>query len=365
MLNRRVLERLRDRARQDVDAGLQFGGVEGCTLAIGYQNELLWEEGFGAAQADTPILMLSITKTVLESAMWHLFADGLDPETPVVDVIPEFMNGTQPDISIAMIETHLAGFARLPMSDAAGDDRSTRLDAFRAWRLPTPPGFYEYNPINGGWILAEIIDRVTRTEYRTYLKEKVLAPLGLANVQHICLGVIPGDFTKVLLHRNHMNGYTPDPTRREPVACGLDTPAGLAAGVPAVGAVGTAAGVAKLYQAYLHNPDELWDPAMLADARDQVRVAIPDPAGRPMLRSLSFVQAGDSAERYGERTFFGPSTSERAFGHQGQGGQIAWADPATGLSFAYLTNTVVFPPGGCFHPRSRELSDLAARVMDR
>ena len=26
------------------------------------------------------------------------------------------------------------------------------------------------------------------------------------------------------------------------------------------------------------------------------------------------------------------------FGHGGAGGQIAWADPATGLSFAYLTN---------------------------
>jgi CubicO group peptidase (beta-lactamase class C family) len=30
--------------------------------------------------------------------------------------------------------------------------------------------------------------------------------------------------------------------------------------------------------------------------------------------------------------------SPRAFGHAGAGGQIAWADPATGLSFCYLTN---------------------------
>jgi CubicO group peptidase (beta-lactamase class C family) len=30
--------------------------------------------------------------------------------------------------------------------------------------------------------------------------------------------------------------------------------------------------------------------------------------------------------------------SPRAFGHAGAGGQIAWADPETGISFAYLTN---------------------------
>jgi CubicO group peptidase (beta-lactamase class C family) len=35
---------------------------------------------------------------------------------------------------------------------------------------------------------------------------------------------------------------------------------------------------------------------------------------------------------------FGHTSSPRAFGHGGAGGQVAWADPETGLSFAYLTN---------------------------
>ena len=34
----------------------------------------------------------------------------------------------------------------------------------------------------------------------------------------------------------------------------------------------------------------------------------------------------------------GRTVSPRAVGHNGAGGQIAWADPATGLSFAYVTN---------------------------
>ena len=36
----------------------------------------------------------------------------------------------------------------------------------------------------------------------------------------------------------------------------------------------------------------------------------------------------------------GHTVSPGAFGHAGAAGQIAWADPATGLSFAYVTNGI-------------------------
>lgn len=361
-LNRTILEKLRERALQDVEAGLEHGGVEGCAMAVCHGGDVVWHEGFGAAGGDTPILLLSITKTVLEAALWRLFADRLSPETPINDILPEFMGGTQPGITIAMIETHLAGFAwhKLDYSDAG--DRAARLRAFAEWRLEKPFGTYEYNPLNGAWVLAEIITRVSGRDYLVFLKEEVLAPLGLAGVGGVSLGEPEAALTKVLLHRNYMSGYAPSPAKRVPMAYGLDTLAGLALGSPGAGGVGSAVGVARLYQAYLHNPGGLWDPAVLADARDRTRVELPDPFGRPMRRSLSFVQAGAVSERYGERTFFGTTVSPGAFGHQGQGGQIAWADPATGLSFAYLTNTVVFPPGGCFHPRARQLSTLAGEL---
>ena len=34
----------------------------------------------------------------------------------------------------------------------------------------------------------------------------------------------------------------------------------------------------------------------------------------------------------------GKTQSPGTFGHNGAGGQIAWADPESGLSFVYLTN---------------------------
>ena len=54
-------------------------------------------------------------------------------------------------------------------------------------------------------------------------------------------------------------------------------------------------------------------------------------------RSLGLGIAGDDGNAV-FRQNFGRTASPRTFGHAGAGGQIAWADPETGLSFVYFTN---------------------------
>ena len=54
---------------------------------------------------------------------------------------------------------------------------------------------------------------------------------------------------------------------------------------------------------------------------------------------------------------FGLNNSAEAFGHDGVGGKFVWADPSTGISFAFVTNT--FSKGGACLIRSMELSTLA------
>ena len=56
---------------------------------------------------------------------------------------------------------------------------------------------------------------------------------------------------------------------------------------------------------------------------------------RPVNRAMGIVVAGDEARNF---RGFGHLNSELAFGHGGAGGQIAWADPATGISLGYCTN---------------------------
>jgi len=58
--------------------------------------------------------------------------------------------------------------------------------------------------------------------------------------------------------------------------------------------------------------------------------------GTPANRTRGLVIAGDDGKSNARG--MGRTVSPQAFGHNGAGGQIAWADPATGLSFCYLTN---------------------------
>jgi CubicO group peptidase (beta-lactamase class C family) len=76
---------------------------------------------------------------------------------------------------------------------------------------------------------------------------------------------------------------------------------------------------------------------VLADATSHVRSRVPDRwSGIPANRSLGLVLAGD--EGHSNMRGMGRTLSAQAFGLNGAGGQIAWADPVSGLSFGYCTH---------------------------
>ena len=80
----------------------------------------------------------------------------------------------------------------------------------------------------------------------------------------------------------------------------------------------------------------IWDADILADATGNVRDTLKDPMGVPANRALGLIQAGDDG--FSNVRAFGRTISARIFGHNGAGGQLAWADPATGLSLGYSTD---------------------------
>jgi CubicO group peptidase (beta-lactamase class C family) len=79
-----------------------------------------------------------------------------------------------------------------------------------------------------------------------------------------------------------------------------------------------------------------WNEETVQRAREVRTHGLRDPIqGYPVLRGLGIVVAGkEDAHLRG----FGHGVSAEAFGHNGAGGQIAWVDPNTDLSFVYLTN---------------------------
>jgi CubicO group peptidase (beta-lactamase class C family) len=112
-----------------------------------------------------------------------------------------------------------------------------------------------------------------------------------------------------------------------------------AVGVPGGGGVSDATGLALFYQALLHNQAGVWKPDLLADVTTNVRNRLPERLGNyPINYTLGLRVAGDDGHAH--MRGFGRTVSPRAFGHNGAAGQVAWADPATGLSFCYLTNGI-------------------------
>jgi CubicO group peptidase (beta-lactamase class C family) len=113
------------------------------------------------------------------------------------------------------------------------------------------------------------------------------------------------------------------------------------AGSPAGGGITTAGDLALFYQGLLHDSQsqsgKVWKRDMLADAFTIQNPTFGDPQrGFVANRTLGIVLAGDDGKA--NLRGFGRTNSPASFGHPGFGGQLGWADPATGISFAYLTN---------------------------
>lgn len=241
---------------------------------------------------------------------------------------------------------HTSGFPHAPLGPPDWDTSAGRRDAFARWRLNWEPGTaYEYHASSAHWVLAEIIGEVTGTDFRDVVERRVTAPLGLPRL----LGIATDDQVGIATLIPTGELATPEEleavfgVRALPVTEVTDEallrfnePELLALGHPAGGAVMTAADLALFYQALLRDPARLWDPSLLADVTGRVRNHFPDPFGVPANRTLGLIQAGDDGRAH--LRGFGRTTSPLAYGHGGAGGQIAWADPASGLSFTYLTN---------------------------
>jgi len=342
-----ALRALSERVRREIDAGL----LPSCQLAIAIDGEVVHAQTLGAVVAGdaTRYAIFSATKALVAAATWQLLAEGrLALADRVADHIPEFAANGKGAVTLEQVLLHTAGFPRAPLGPPAWSTRAGRLAAFARWRLTSEPGTrFEYHASSAHWVLAELLERSDGVDFRESVQRRVLDPLGLGRLR---LGVPvaeQGDIARVALV-----GEPPTPEeweaalgvpgfeRGEVTDEALDSfgrPDVLAVGVPGGGAVSDASDLALFYQALLHDPAKLWDAGVLRDATGRVRNTFRDlQTGVPANRALGVVVAGEGGNA--ARRGFGHRVGPRAFGHNGAGGQIAFADPDSGLSFVYLTN---------------------------
>jgi len=332
-------------------------------VALARHGELLAFQTFGRApfaggaagggrdaDADNRTLfsIYSVTKALISAASWILLQErAMALDDRVVDYIPEFGSHGKNAVTVAQLLTHTAGFprARLPTIDWPDPER--RLRHFSGWTLDWTPGSrFVYHGTATMWVLAELITRLSNLDYRDFVRTRIAEPLSLENLH---IGLPPTENDRVADVIGIGEPKSADERTVAPVDAPIvsenmigdaNHPERRAIGGPGGGAIATAADIALFYQGLLADAEgrgaHIWHPDMLRDAWSVRNVAFVDPMTKhPALRGLGIVLAGAEGKLW---RGFSEDCSPRAFGHMGAGGQISWADPATGISFAFLTN---------------------------
>jgi len=351
------LEAVFARGAREVREGL----LPSCQMAVAKDGRIAGMRTFGQvthegrpapATDDTLYLIYSCTKAITSAAAWLLVQEGkLGLDERVADVIPGFGSNGKEAVRVEQLFTHTAGFPYAPMPPAAWHDRDARLERFSRWRLTFEPGTrMEYHATSSMWVIGELIERRSGQDYRAFVRTGIAEPLGLEN---LCVG-LPVEKHGRLADVVHVGevlspeelarlGFPVDPNNEvtEQALEAFNQPEARTAGVPGGGGVATAADLALFYQSLLHAlaGEDGRGPWRRESVRDALRIRtgeLLDPMTRRRAnRALGLVVAGED-----DRVFrgFGHTNSATTFGHMGAGGQLAWADPETGISFVYLTN---------------------------
>ena len=341
------LDAVLQRVRQEVDEGL----LPSAQIAVAREGRLALFETIGEATDENLYCVFSATKALTSAAAWLLIEEGdLRLDEKAAAIVPEFGTNGKDAVTVEQLFLHSAGFPSAPFRPTDWFDRDRRLARFASWRLNWEPGSrFEYHPTSSMWVIAEIIERRTGDDFQTFVHDQITMPLNLPDF-HLGLPAEQNHRVATLIHRgdpltseDYARLGIPEPPVTEvteDAILGFNEPEIRAVPTPGGGGIATAAELALFYQALMHGGSHghrrVWKQSTLDMAQTVRSGDLRDPlSGKRVNRALGIVVAGDE-----DRNFrgFGHENSPLAFGHGGAGGQIAWADPTTGISIGYCTN---------------------------
>ncbi|MFP6816730.1 MAG: serine hydrolase domain-containing protein [Pseudomonadales bacterium] len=193
------------RVREEFEKNFTDRGDIGASFALTLEGEYvidLWGGHQDAARTrpwleDTIINVFSTTKTMTFLCALMLSDRGqLDLEAPVVDYWPEFGAQGKQGVKVKHLLSHsagLPGFSR-PLSPEEFYDWDlccADLAGQKSWWTPgTDSG---YHAITQGYLIGEVVRRITGRSLGTFFKDEIADPLGA----DFHIGVDPGDFDRI------------------------------------------------------------------------------------------------------------------------------------------------------------------------
>ena len=300
-----------------------------------------------AATPATPFGIFSASKA-LTAMVVHLLdqRDLLHVGDRVCEYIPEYGTHGKDAITIAHVLSHRAGVPNLPaelLDLRYIEDRDYILDALCDARPSSRPGrLLAYHAISGGFILAEIVQRVTGKGLREVLADEVLDPLGF---RWCNFGVAEADVDQVA--RSYVTGPPVLPPISTLLRRALGVPIGeivevsndprfLTAVVPAANVITTADELSRIFELMRAGGEldgvRIFEPSTIRRAiTEHSYLELDLSLGFPLRYSLGFMLGARWLSLYGPDT-------EMAFGHLGFTNMLGWADPERAISGALLTS---------------------------
>jgi CubicO group peptidase (beta-lactamase class C family) len=333
--------------------------------------------------ADTLQLVFSTTKGVTAIAANLLAQRGLiDLDAPVATYWPEFAQLGKADIPVRWLLAHRAGLPWVDESMSLENalDWDLVVDALARQAPAWEPGSrHGYHATTFGWLVGEVVRRVTGMSIGQFVRTELAEPLGLdlwiglpvtehhrvAPVEVIEFPTDPGALAVVeqVLGSDTPLGralYAPGGAWAEHRFTAFNRPDVWSAELPAANAITDARSLAKLYAACVGE--------------------VPGADGRPM-RLLGDDTVSRAIERQTEGVdlvlmemdlqyglgFHLPGTmlklgGHRSFGHYGAGGSVGFADPDAELGFGYVMNRMVLGLTG--DPRTATLIDATYQSLE-
>lgn len=307
---------------------------------------------------DTLQVVFSSTKSVVAACAHLLVQRGdLDLDEPVSWYWPEFAAAGKDGVPVRWVLSHQAGLAtldrELTLAEVVAWDPIVAAIAAQApaWRPGTAHG---YHALTFGWIVGELVRRISGQTIGTFFRREIADQLGLDfwiglpdQERHRVSRVVAPPVDLSTVDRSSPLARAVFPTD-EPLD--FNRPDLLAAEIPSANGVCTARALARFYAALIGPVDghRILDPATLAAATAERATGTDRILGVPTRWALGF----------GLPTPDVPWHTPTLFGHAGHGGSLGFADPASGVAFAYVMNrlhTAMIP--------DRRASDLAVAAI--
>jgi CubicO group peptidase (beta-lactamase class C family) len=303
-------------------------------------------------RADSLFFLFSASKPLV-ALLVHMLGERreLALDDPVAKYWPEFGRHGKQDITIRQVLQHRSGLpvARSMARDAvAMTDWTASVRALERAAPSFPPGSVPaYHVISYGFILGEVVQRVTGLPVSDVLRRRLLEPLGLRDTY---LGLPAGQWAR----RVPVSGRGPAELATQLV---INRRATRQAVIPAASVSATARDLAWLYQALLNGGER--DGARVLTPETIRQATAPSSDGEidrylklPVRWSEGFQLGGErkaSVRLGGGPGPMGALASRTTFGHNGSYVCLGWADPARQIAVGYLTARLVSRAAGARH----------------